>query len=69
MIIAAVVLVFGLGGAVIPIKIGLVEIQFVGMALAAIIGIILNILLPDVKDDEDIDIDKLEPEVDLKDKF
>lgn len=46
MIIAAVVLVFGLGGAVIPIKIGLVEIQFVGMALAAIIGIVLNILLP-----------------------
>lgn len=46
MIIAAVVLVFGLGGAVIPIKIGLIEIKFVGMALAAIIGIILNIILP-----------------------
>lgn len=46
MIIAAVVLVFGLGGAVIPIKIGLIDIQFVGMALAAIIGIILNIILP-----------------------
>ena len=46
MIIAAVVLVFGLGGAVIPIKIGLVEIKFVGMALAAIIGIILNVILP-----------------------
>ena len=49
MIIAAVVLVFGLGGAVIPIKIGLVEIKFVGMALAAIIGIILNIILPQEK--------------------
>lgn len=46
MIIAAVVLVFGLGGAVIPIKIGLIDIQLVGMALAAIIGIILNIILP-----------------------
>lgn len=46
MIIAAVVLVSGLGGAVIPIKIGFIDIQFVGMALAAIIGIILNILLP-----------------------
>ena len=46
MIIIATVLVFGLGGAVIPIKIGIAEIQLVGMALAAIIGILLNILLP-----------------------
>lgn len=47
MIIAAIILVFGLGGAVIPIKIGVVEIQFVGMALAAIIGILLNAILPE----------------------
>lgn len=46
MIIAAIILVFGLGGAVIPIKIGVVEIQFVGMALAAVIGILLNAILP-----------------------
>ncbi|SDZ24445.1 uracil permease [Tindallia californiensis] len=36
MIIASVILVFGLGGAVIPIEIGMIEIQLVGMALAAI---------------------------------
>lgn len=60
MIIGAIVLVFGLGGAVIPIKIGIVEIKFVGMALAAIIGIILNIILPheEVKPDaaEEIEV-------------
>lgn len=53
MIIAAVILVFGLGGAVIPIKIGLVEIKLVGMALAAIVGIILNIVLPQEIDEAD----------------
>lgn len=53
MLIAAVILVFGLGGAVIPIKIGLVEIQLVGMALAAIIGIFLNAILPQELDEDD----------------
>ncbi len=52
MIIIAVILVFGLGGAVIPIKIGYTEIKLVGMALAAIVGIILNIILPTDTDDE-----------------
>lgn len=52
MIIFAVILVFGLGGAVIPIKIGLVEIKLVGMALAAIVGIILNIVLPHEMDED-----------------
>lgn len=47
MIIAAIILVFGLGGAVILIEIGLVRIQFVDMALAAIIGILLNVILPE----------------------
>lgn len=46
MIILAIVLVFGLGGAVIPIKIGAIQIKLVGMALAAIVGIFLNIVLP-----------------------
>lgn len=46
MIIIAVILVFGLGGAVIEFNIGLVHIKLVGMALAAIIGIVLNIILP-----------------------
>lgn len=52
MIIAAVILVFGLGGAVIPIKIGIIEINIVGMALAAIIGILLNAILPQELDED-----------------
>lgn len=53
MIIIAVILVFGLGGATIPIKLSFVEIKLVGMALAAIVGIILNIILPFEVDDEE----------------
>ncbi len=45
MIIIAVILVFGLGGAIIEFEIGLVKIKLVGMALAAIIGILLNLIL------------------------
>lgn len=53
MIIAAVILVFGLGGAVIPIRIGVIEMNIVGMALAAIIGIFLNAILPQEADEEE----------------
>jgi uracil permease len=50
LIIAAVILVLGIGNALIPIKIGNVEFELVGMALAAIVGIILNKLLPGADD-------------------
>lgn len=40
--IAAVILVLGLGGASFPINIGSISFAVEGMALAAIIGIILN---------------------------
>lgn len=53
MIIIALELVFGLGGAMIPIKFGDTSITLVGMALAAIIGIIANIVLPQEKDEDD----------------
>ncbi len=43
LIIASVVLVLGLGGAVIEIG----EMEFSGMALAALVGIILNLVLPE----------------------
>ena len=57
MIIAAVILVFGLGGAVIEIKVGLVDIKLVGMALAAIVGIFLNAILPpEVEDEEEEEV-------------
>lgn len=43
LIIASVVLVLGLGGAVIEVA----EMEFSGMALAALVGIILNLVLPE----------------------
>jgi len=55
MIIIAVILVFGLGGAVIPIKVGYTEVRLVGMALAAIVGIVLNIILPAEIDEEEVE--------------
>ena len=45
LIIAAVIFVLGLGGAVLPINLGFVSFSIEGMALAAIIGIILNKIL------------------------
>ncbi|MGF7060939.1 uracil-xanthine permease family protein [Brassicibacter mesophilus] len=49
LIIAAVILVLGLGGAVLPIQIGTINLAIEGMALAAIVGIILNKVLPQTK--------------------
>ena len=46
LIIAAVILVLGIGGAFIPVTIGSVQFEFYGMALAAIVGIILHQILP-----------------------
>jgi len=46
LIIAAVILVLGLGGATLPINLGKVSFQISGMALGAIAGIILNKVLP-----------------------
>ena len=46
LIIAAVILVLGIGGAAIPFSIGEVNFNIEGMALAAIVGIILNQVLP-----------------------
>lgn len=46
LIIAAVIFVLGLGGAVLPINLGFVQFSIEGMALAAIIGIALNKILP-----------------------
>lgn len=47
LIITAAVLVLGIGGAAIPINVGAVSFAIDGMALAAIIGIILNKILPE----------------------
>ena len=45
-IIASTMLVLGLGGAVVSLTIGNASVAFTGMSLAAIIGIILNLVLP-----------------------
>jgi uracil permease len=49
LIVAAVILVLGLGGAVLPINLGALKISLEGMALAAIVGIVLNSILPQSK--------------------
>lgn len=47
LIISAVIMVLGLGGAALPVKFGMVDFAIEGMALAAIVGIILNKILPE----------------------
>lgn len=49
LIIAATILVLGIGGAVLPINIGSFSLSLQGMGLAAIVGIILNKVLPEAK--------------------
>lgn len=50
-VVASTMLVLGLGGAAISIIHGDLSVTISGMSLAAIIGILLNLLLPDEKDD------------------
>ncbi len=50
-IVASTMLVLGLGGAVIAINSGDLSVTISGMSLAAIIGILLNLLLPDRKEE------------------
>ena len=52
-IVASAMLVLGLGGAAIAINSGDVSVTISGMSLAAIIGIILNLCLPNVKEDKE----------------
>lgn len=47
LIITATIVVLGLGGATMPINIGDLNVSIEGMALAAIAGIFLNIILPE----------------------
>lgn len=50
-VVASTMLVLGLGGAAISIVSGDLSVTISGMSLAAIIGILLNLLLPNEKDD------------------
>ncbi len=52
-VVASTMLVLGLGGAAISIVSGDLSVTISGMSLAAIIGIILNLILPDEKTEEE----------------
>ena len=54
-VVASTMLVLGLGGASISIISGDLSITISGMSLAAIIGIILNLILPDEKEETNVD--------------
>lgn len=49
LIVASVILVIGIGGAMIRFSVGVTDIEIQGMALAAVVGVILNLVLPDKK--------------------
>lgn len=64
-IVASSMLVLGLGGAAIAIVSGDLSVTISGMSLAAIVGIILNLLLPNEEEEEEEEIaeeDELEEE-------
>ena len=52
-VVAATMLVLGLGGATLSIVQGDLSVSISGMALAAIVGVILNLLIPERKDDNE----------------
>jgi uracil permease len=54
LIIVATMLVIGLGGAVVSIRLGTVVFTLTGMSLAVLIGIVLNLVFPDEKEIESI---------------
>lgn len=47
-------LVLGLGGAAISIAHGDIAVTISGMSLAAIVGILINLFLPEEKEDQEI---------------
>ena len=65
-VVASTMLVLGLGGAAISIISGDLSITISGMSLAAIIGILLNLCLPEEKNEEEIS--KKEEKKDKKEK-
>ena len=57
-VVASTMLVLGLGGAAISIVSGDLSVTISGMSLAAIVGILLNLCLPEDREDENIEIKK-----------
>ena len=52
-VVAATMLVLGLGGATLSIVQGDLSVSISGMALAAIVGVVLNLLIPEREDDDE----------------
>lgn len=59
LIIASAMLVIGLGGAVVSISLGVTTLTLTGTAFAAIVGIILNAIIPNSKSDEKEELNTL----------
>lgn len=58
-IVASTMLVLGLGGAILTLTSGDISISFTGMSLAAIVGILLNLLLPKTSEAETVPQNKI----------
>ncbi len=67
-VVASTMLVLGLGGAVVAIQSGDLSITISGMSLAAIIGIILNLILPEEKKEVVVEALKKEEKVEVKEE-
>lgn len=65
-IVASAMLVLGLGGATIAITSGDLSVSISGMSLAAIVGIILNLCLPEEKSEEKVKTNKEETKEKVK---
>jgi uracil permease len=59
LIVVSLILVLGLGGAKVPVAFGEVHLELHGMALAALVGILANLLLPSSLDREELDAQPL----------
>jgi uracil permease len=53
LIIASVIIVLGIGGAAIKFKFNGSDVEIAGVALATLVGIILNLILPEQSKSED----------------
>ena len=65
-IVASSMLVLGLGGAILTLESGDVSVSITGMSLAAIVGILLNLLLP--KNNEENKVEEIKEEVKITPK-
>ncbi len=67
-VVASSMLVLGLGGAAIAIVHGDLSVTISGMSLAAIVGVLLNLILPDTKEDYELETVDVEPAMEVFDE-